>query len=135
MNSRYDRATLRHFITSDDIRTASLRGDTVIAVRDNYTVTDEGRELALKLGLSLDMPGQAHVAAPTASDGQSGMALRQSTVAPAALKTLPDDTACRVAEAISAVLGELKLEECAASIAPVLTRRVFASLAKAAERR
>lgn len=126
MSSRYDRTAQRHFITSDDVRAASLRGETAIAVRDNSTVTDEAREIAMKLGLRLDAPGQARPAPPVARTG---------TAPPTVVASATEDTARRVADAIAAVLAELKLGARAEQLAPMLTRRVFAGLAKGAERK
>ena len=133
MSSKYDRGAVRHFITSDDVHAASLRGETNIAVRDNSTVTDEARELAMKLGLHIDVPGQARTA-PLAS-AMSRPTTGAGANAGAAMPALPEDTGRRVADAIAAVLGELKLGERAPQLAPVLTRRVFAGLTKAAERK
>lgn len=129
MSSRYDRMAPRHFITSDDIRAASMRSEACIHVSDNSTVTDEARELAMKLGLRLDVPGQAR---PSPAAARSGPA---QPAAGAAMQALPEDTGRRVADAIAAVLGELKLGERAATLVPVLTRRVFAGLAKDTERK
>ncbi len=137
MSSRFDQVARRHFITTDDIRTASLRGDAALAVPDNSTVTDEARELAMRLGLRLDVPGQMRPAAPAPRTTTSAVSASAVAGAPAgaAMKTLPEDTSHRVADAIASVLGDLKLGERAAQLAPVLTRRVFAGLAKAAERK
>lgn len=144
MTSRFDRIAQRDFVTSDDIRAVSLRGETALAPRENSTVTDEARELAMKLGVRLDVPGHAPAAQATSSPAtrpsSPGPSASQDSVsarAPAsvAMQTLSEDTGRRVAEAIAAVLSELKLGERAAAIAPVLTRRVIADLAKSAERK
>jgi hypothetical protein len=148
MSSRYDRIAPRYFVTSDDIRSAHERGDAQFAIRDNCTVTDEARELAMKLGVRLDAPGAAgaqaakaalHASSSVSSGAPASAAVpaspRTATAAAApAMRTLPEDTARRVADAIAAVLAELQLGARAASLAPVLTRRVFAGLARNAQR-
>lgn len=131
MNSRYDRIASRNFVTSEDIRAAQARGDGHLAVRENSTVTDEARELAMKLGIRLDIPGAS---APSSRAAQPAQAPQAAPAAPA-MGTLPEDTGRRVADAIAAVLAELNLGARAAALAPILTRRVFAGLAKAAERK
>lgn len=133
MSSKYDRAAQRHFITSDDVRAASLRGETAITVCENSTVTDEARELAMKLGLLLDVSGQARPPLSAARTGATPPATAARATAGAAMPALPEDAGRRVADAIAAVLDELKLGGRAAQLAPVLTRRVFASLDRAAK--
>lgn len=128
MTSRYDRIAPRHFITAGDIRTAQVRGDAQLSVHENSTITDEARELAMKLGIRLHLPD-----APAASPVPSLKPAPASTAS--VMKTPPEDTGSKVADAISAVLAELNLGARAATLAPVLTRRVFAGLAKSAERK
>lgn len=122
MSSRYDRIASRKFITSDDLRAAQARGADRLEVQENYTVTDEARELAMKFGIRLDAPAAARAPATPSST-------------PATVKVPPGDMGDRVADAIVAVLSELGLGVRAAALTPVLTRRVFAGLAKAAERK
>jgi hypothetical protein len=85
-------------------------------------VTDEARELAMKFGIRLDAPGRGTRAGDPvfhACHGESAAGRHGD----------------RVADAIVAVLSELGLGVRAAALTPVLTRRVFAGLAKAAERK
>lgn len=137
MTSRYDRIAPRHFITAEDIRGAQTRGEAQLAVRDNSTITDEARELAMKFGIRLDVPGapaRTPSAAPAAAPSRPPIPAPASSPAVQA-KTQSEDSGLRVADAIAAVLAELNLGARAASLAPVLTRRVYAGLAKAAERK
>ena len=135
MSSRYDQSSLRRFVTSEEILAPSLRGDTTLVVRDNSTVTDEARELAMKLGMYLEDSSQIRATAASAQVSVTPERAAGSSKVPLSdMRTLPEDTARRVADAIAAVLSELKLSGCASSIAPVITRRVFAGLAKAAEK-
>lgn len=132
MNSRYDRVAQRHFITSDDIRAASLRGESALAVRDNITVTDEAREIATKLGIQLAMPSRLGPATVAPARSVASVAGANGG---APVQVPPKDTVRRVADAIAAVLDELKLGDRAAALAPVLTRRVLAGFSTAAERK
>lgn len=129
MSSRYDRIAPRNFITREDILAAQSRGDAQVVVRENSTVTDEAREVAMKLGIRLDLPGAL------ASNSSSAKRVTTATTAVSATAKPPlEDADRKVADAIAAVLAELDLGERAATLAPILTRRVFAGLAKVAER-
>lgn len=129
MTSRYDRIAPRNFITSEDVFAAQSRGEAQVAVRENSTVTDEAREVAMKLGIRLELPGMAASISTSAKKVTTA-----STAVSATAKPPLEDADRKVADAIAAVLAELDLGERAATLAPILTRRVFAGLAKAAER-
>jgi hypothetical protein len=122
MSSRYDRIAPRTFITGDDLRAVQARGENRLEVRENSTVTDEARELAMKFGIRLDAPAVA---------GATG----SPTSMRPTISTRPEDMGRKIADAIAEVLSELDLGVRAAALTPVVTRRVFAGLAKAAERK
>ncbi len=146
-SARYERIMKRRFITSDDIRAAASRGESALALPENSTVTEEARELALKLSIRLGDGGPGKPApAPTARAAQavgrespgpiSGL-LDGARLQPAApgsgpalgAGSLSGDAGARISEAIAAVLQEMNLGSRAAAILPVVTRRVYAGLA------
>ena len=146
-SARYDRIMKRRFITSDDIRAAASRRESALALPENSTVTEEARELALKLSIRLGDGGSGNLAAPApaaraaqaavpANPGPIASVLdgvRPKPAAPGSGPTrntgsLSDDAGARISDAIVAVLKEMNLEQRAAAILPVVTRRVYAGL-------
>jgi hypothetical protein len=127
MSSRVEKIMLRKFITSDDVRAAAARNESHLTLPQTCTVTDEARELALKLSIRLGEAGAAKPAAPAAS---APVQPRKDAPAPDAVQqTWPEDTNRRVVEAVSQVLEGLDLGERKAILLPTIIRRVFAGLA------
>lgn len=126
----------RRFITTDDIQLAASRGESVLVLPVNCTVTEEAREIALKLSVRLDASGKCPSAAaiePAAPVPRSTIAVgkaaaQQSTAVGPRPAVVTDGTSVRVSEAIAAVLREMNLGLGAAAILPVVTRRVYAGL-------
>lgn len=146
-SARYERIMKRRFITSDDIRAAASRGESVLALPENSTVTEEARELALKLSIRLGEGGPGRSAsAPT---GRAAPAVGRENPGPISglidgarpkpgapgsgsapgMDSLSGDAGARISEAIVAVLQEMNLGPRAAAVLPVVTRRVYAGLA------
>lgn len=125
MPSRIDPILKRQFITSDDVRLAIERGDGVLTVHENCTVTAEARELAVKHSLRLEesanVPAQA-TARSTASAADGAVPSPRAS---------SDDLAARVSHAVAAVFQELNLGDRAAALRPIVTRRVLAGLTPA----
>lgn len=120
-SARYERIMKRRFITSDDIRAAASRGESALALPENSTVTEEARELALKLSIRLGDGGPGKPPAPTARAAQavgrespgpiSGLldGARPQPAAPGSgpalgAGSLSGDAGARISEAIAAVL-------------------------------
>lgn len=146
-SARYDRILKRRFITSDDIRVAASRGESTLALPENSTVTEEARELALKLSVRLGDggTGKRPANAPVAHVAQSVAPAKQAPISsvldgvlpkPAepgvepsrSMASLSDDAGAKISEAISAVLKEMNLGQRTAAVLPVVTRRVYAGL-------
>ncbi len=126
MSSRLDRILPRRFVTSDDIRSAASRNEGHVTLPQNCTVTDEARELALKLSIRLDGPGTAKQAVAAESSAERP----KNASAPAVARTAsPEDTNRRVVEAVTQVLEGLNLGERKAVLLPMIVRRVLAGLA------
>lgn len=126
MPSRLEPILQRRFITSDDVRAAAARGDGSLVVQENCTVTDEARELALKHSLRLvEERASVVTRAPVTSTAPPSRPAENPVPAHPAL---PEDLAARVAQAVAAVLQELQLGDRAASLQPIVVRRVFAGL-------
>lgn len=124
MSSRLDRILPRRFVTSDDIRAAASRNEGHVTLPQNCTVTDEARELALKLSIRLDGPGMAKRAVAATPP-----AARANDVAPASARAVaPEDANRRVVEAVTQVLEGLNLGERKAALLPMIVRRVLAGL-------
>jgi hypothetical protein len=127
MSSRLEKIALRQFITSDDVRAAATRNESHLALPQNCTVTDEARELALKLSIRL---GEAAAAKPPAPVASAPVQPRKDASAPEAFQqTWSEDTNRRVVAAVSQVLEGLDLGERKAILLPTIIRRVFAGLA------
>lgn len=122
MPSRTEPILKRQFITSDDVRLAVERGDGVLTVHENCTVTAEARELALKHSLRLEEP--ANVPMRTTS---TSTALPADVAVPAP-RASSDDLAAGVEYAVAVVFQELNLGDRAGALRPIVTRRVLASL-------
>lgn len=126
MSSRADSILPRQFITSDDVRSAASRSESQMTIPQHCTVTDEARELALKLSIRLEEAGVGRRAPAANSPAQHP----NNTPAPAAAQpTRSDDMNRRVVEAVTQVLEGLNLGERRAALLPTIVRRVFAGLA------
>lgn len=135
-SARYERIMKRRFITSDDIQLAASRGESMLALPENCTVTEEAREIALKLSVRLDASGKvspavateppARASRPTIAGGQKDT-LPSMAVGPKPA-VLIDGTSVRVSEAIAAVMKEMNLDLSVVTILPVVTRRVYMGL-------
>ena len=110
MHSPLESIAKRHFVTAEDVRSAHSQGVCDMRVPAMSTVTEEARELAMKLSVSLSTQAEA-----------------QESVLPLAIAS--NDLGTRVADAIAAVVDEMQLGDRAAALVPILTRRVFARLA------
>lgn len=146
-STRYERIMKRRFITSDDIRVAVSRGESALAIPENTTVTEEARELALKLSIRLGDGGIGKPAAPAPAaraaqdaaqadlrpissvlDGVQAKPAAPGAGSSPSMGALSDDAGTQISEAIIAVLKEMNLGPRAATVLPVVTRRVYAGL-------
>ncbi|NGX95380.1 MAG: hypothetical protein G4V63_09175, partial [Candidatus Afipia apatlaquensis] len=88
MSDWYDKRAPRQFITGDDIRQAASRNEREVKISQNSTVTDEARELAMRLAIRLD-DGTAKRSVSLASSAPRASG---PSALSAAQPTLPDDT-------------------------------------------
>lgn len=124
MSDWYDKRAPRQFITGDDIRQAASRNEREVKISQNSTVTDEARELAMRLAIRLD-DGTAKRSVSLASSAPRASG---PSALSAAQPTLPDDTNKLIVEAVTAVLDGLDLGDRKAALLPTIVRRVFAGL-------
>lgn len=125
MSSRVDGGVPRHFITSDDVRSAASRNQSHMTLPQNCTVTDEARELALKFSIRLDDAGAVK---RSPAEGPPAQRPNGAAAVAAGRQTSADDTSGRVVEAVTQVLEELKLGERKAALLPIIVRQVIAGL-------
>lgn len=126
MPIQIDKRLSRQFITSEDVRSVVSRGESHLPIPNNCTVTDEARELALKLSVRL---GDVGLPKSTQSAGSSPPRVPPSPNSAADQPSWPEDTNRRITEAASTVLKDLGLMELKATLLPIIVRRVFAGLA------
>lgn len=129
MLDRLEALPTRHFVTAEDIRATNSQGGCVLRLPHNCTVTDDARELALKLSVRLE------ASEPVSAVASQGTSPAPSAPAAASMSEissslLSDTLGAQIAEAIAAVIAEMQLGQCATALVPILIRRAYARLAK-----